>query len=172
MALDPSDLLMVAARNPVDALWAAEEGLGSGAVAAVICELIDSAGRLDLTATRRLALRSEAAGVPACLVMVGARSMQATAARTRWRIASAPSTARPFPRLLGAPVWDVELLKNRDGPCGRRRVGFCPRQRRYVEVAPEPESTGRPAFDRSGGGGARVVDFPLRADPAEPVAAP
>lgn len=97
MGLDPDHVLFVTARSSGDVLWAVEEGLRSPAVGAVVCDFGPASG-LDLTVTRRLALRSERSGIPAYLIVTG--QPEATAARTRWRIEPALSRsvpARPVP---------------------------------------------------------------------------
>lgn len=137
MGLDPGTCLFVHARRSSEVLWAMEEGLRSRALAAVVGEVPREPKALGLTATRRLALRSERAGVPAYLIAAVGPGTGATAARTHWRIAAAPSRdeAAAAAFLLGTPTWTLELLKNRDGPCARRVVGFAPRRGRYLTPA-------------------------------------
>ncbi len=83
---DPDSFLLAAGRSDKEALWAVEEALRSAAVALVVAE-VDTA---DLTATRRLALAARAHDVPAILLRPASR-LGPSAARTRWRIAAAPS---------------------------------------------------------------------------------
>lgn len=110
--LDPGRLLTVAAPRPRDALWCVEEGLRSGAVAAVVAALTEA----SFTATRRLALASEAQGVPAILLMPHRRE-GATAAEARWRVASAPSAPNPYdPKAPGAVRWQARLERSRRAP--------------------------------------------------------
>jgi protein ImuA len=170
MGLDPARILLVDAAHPADVLWAVEEGVGSGAVSAVVGEIHDPSRALDLTATRRIALRSEQSGVPVHLLVTGGAEVGATAARTRWRITAAPSRHdAPAPALLGAPVWRLELLRNRDGPCAERLVGFCPRDRRFFEPAARQRDAGprqaRQAAEERGEAaeGGEVIDLPPRA---------
>lgn len=169
MGLDPARILQVEAGQPADVLWAVEEGLGSGAVRAVVGELHDAGRALDLTASRRIALRSEQARIPAYLLLTGDGGPGATAARTRWRVSPAPSRhAAEAPTLLGAPVWHLEIAKNRDGPCAERLVGFCPQEGRFFEPADPPRRFPARAPARPGEAGARgqdaeVIDLPRRA---------
>jgi protein ImuA len=112
--LDPARLIVVRASKREEALWAAEQGLAApGAV--VICTLGARGKPLDLKATRRLLLFAER-NTSRCLLV---RPLaDASAAWTRWRVASAPSTAEA--RELGAPAFDVELVRSRAGPAGAR----------------------------------------------------
>lgn len=140
----PGNVVFVDAGRGSDVLWAVEEGLRSGAVGAVVCEFGQDAVRLDLTATRRLALRSEQAGVPCYLTALApADGLGPNAARTRWLVAPTPSRSSG---LLGEPAWALELLKNRDGPCGRIAVGFSRSSAGFHEVAASPERRRLQAF--------------------------
>jgi len=104
--------LSLATRPARDALWAAEEAVISGAVSHVIAE-VDVA---DFTATRRLALASERHGVPVTLILPY-RCEGATAAATRWRISTRPSTPNPYdPRAPGRPRWSASLQRCRIAP--------------------------------------------------------
>ena len=78
-----------------DALAAMEEGLRYGVLGGVIGEI----DRLDLTASRRLQLASEKAGLMtwSCAGLQTARNPAKPHRRaSRWRIAAAPSTAQAF----------------------------------------------------------------------------
>ena len=102
-------LILVRARRTVEVLWAMEEGLRSGAPAAVVGE----AEGVSAVAARRLKLAAEAGGV-AGLVLGPERAMAAALpATTRWRVTPAPG-ADAFGG-LGAPRWRVELLRCRGG---------------------------------------------------------
>jgi protein ImuA len=57
--IDPARMILVRPRRDTDALWAMEEGLRCGRVAAVIGEITD----MSLTASRRLQLAAEETGV-------------------------------------------------------------------------------------------------------------
>ncbi|MEM9148356.1 MAG: hypothetical protein AAGC57_19505 [Pseudomonadota bacterium] len=118
MGLDPGRLLTVAAPRPRDALWCIEEGLRSGAVAAVVAALSEA----DFTATRRLTLASEAQAVPAILLMPHRRE-GATAAEARWRLEATPSAPNRYdPKAPGKLRWRAVLERSRRAPwaAGRR----------------------------------------------------
>ena len=105
-----------------DALWALAEALKCRAFAAVIGEFPANAAALDLTATRRLVLAAQQGdGLGLLLRHTGA--VDANAATTRWQVAAAPSQTDAFGG-IGVPAFDLELAKNRFGPCGRWTLGW------------------------------------------------
>lgn len=90
--LDPSRLVVVHAKGGADALWAAEEALKCGAVAAVVVDLWRTR-TYDLVASRRLLLAAAAGGTPAILVPVGAPgAVLSSAAQARFMIAAMPGS--------------------------------------------------------------------------------
>ncbi|MGV8839346.1 MAG: ImuA family protein [Bauldia sp.] len=116
--LDPAKLLIVRARRPEEALWAFEEGLRCTGLAAVLAVIRGSPKALDLTASRRLALRAASVGV-AGLLLRQAGAAEPGAAMTRWRIAPLPAgTMDGFTEGVGRPAFRAELEKNRLGPVG------------------------------------------------------
>ncbi len=120
------ELLHLQVSRPVDVLWAMEQGLGCPGLGAVIGEIWGSAPALDFTATKRLALRSEAHGVPAWLIRRAAPP-ELSAARERWRIGALP--ARPDPddsRAPGTPLWSADLFRARWRAPGRWVAGHDP----------------------------------------------
>lgn len=110
--IDPERLLIVSPKRTEDALWALEEGLRSGALAAVIGHLDDVA----LTPARRLALAAAETRTP-CLLLTHPRSTPAGATATRWRVSPCPSA--PHPLVAGAPGalrFAVSLERCRSAP--------------------------------------------------------
>jgi protein ImuA len=106
-------IIMVDLSRAADVLWAMEDGLRCRALGAVIGEVWGDPAALDFTATKRLALRAEAADVP-CWLIRRAASPNLSAARDRWRIASLASA--PHPHDLGspgAPRWTLDLFRSR-----------------------------------------------------------
>jgi protein ImuA len=110
-------LLLVQAPNEREILWAMEEGLRSGALAAVLGEI----AVLPPTAGRRLQLAAEASGVTALVLRrwrsfaLAERQRPApSVAVTRWRVAAAASRDTGEPG-VGAPLWQVDLLRCRGG---------------------------------------------------------
>ncbi len=109
--LDPARLLVARTPRDRDVLWAAEEGLRSGALAAVIAEL----GTADFTATRRLSLAARE-GLTPMLLLHHQGSDGASAACTRWRIASLAGAGDPYDvHGPGAVRWRLDLLRCRGG---------------------------------------------------------
>ncbi len=114
--LDHRRLIVIAAPKREQALWAAEQALAApGAV--VVCALSGRGKPLPLKATRRLLLFAEKSGARCLLLRPQA---EASAAWTRWRVAPAASLAPA--RELGAPAFELELVRNRAGPAGARFV--------------------------------------------------
>lgn len=123
--LDPARLLLLRAGGDRDVLWALEEGLRAGALAAVVGEVAE----LERTAGRRLQLAAEAGGLP-CFLLQRRRLAGSTngpsAAVTRWRVAplpsdpgpSQPSTAEADRNLPGRPRWRVALQRCRGAAPG------------------------------------------------------
>ncbi|WP_146132759.1 hypothetical protein [Hasllibacter halocynthiae] len=111
-------ILQVRVGHPRDALRAMEEGLGCNALAAVVGEVDGRSPTLDMVATQRLAFRAKATGVPAILLR-GADAAGLSAARARWRLASAPAAAHPHdPAAPGCPRWRAALTRAKGRPPG------------------------------------------------------
>ncbi|MGL4238370.1 ImuA family protein [Tabrizicola sp.] len=109
-----ASLMLMQLSRPVDVMIAAEEGLRCAALAAVVAEIRGDHGAVNFTTMKRLALRSEAAGVPCWLIRQGATA-DLSAARDRWRITTLPSATNPDDtRAPGHPRWQVELFRSRD----------------------------------------------------------
>lgn len=108
-----SILLLDIARS-ADVLIAAEEGLRCKALVAVVAEVWGDPPALTFTATKRLALRAEATGVPCWLVRHGGTA-DLSAARDRWRVASLASALNPDDaKAPGDPRWRIDLFRSRD----------------------------------------------------------
>jgi protein ImuA len=158
--LDPDRLVEAAVATPEDALWAAEEALACRGTAAVVIEIPGNPRVLDLTATRRLALRAAAAGSLGLLARVGG-SGGTTAAVTRWRVGGRAS--RPFadfPEGLGRPAFRLTLEKNRDGRLGDFEIEWNPHDRRFALLpAHSGAAASSPADRPAAADGARVLPF-------------
>jgi len=111
-------LLRIEVSHPRDVLWAMEEGAACAGLGAVVGEIHGNPAVLDFTATKRLALRAEASGVPVWLI----RSHDAqglSAARQRWRIGALPSLRHPHDAgAPGAPQWRADLIRAQGRPPG------------------------------------------------------
>ena len=106
-------VLRVEVSHPRDVLWAMEEGAGCGGLSAVVGEIHGAPEVLSFTATKRLALRAEAAELPVWLIRSGDPGAL-SAARERWRLRSLPAAAHPHnDQAPGAPLWEAELFRAR-----------------------------------------------------------
>jgi len=108
LGFDPGALVLARGRRADDVLWHLEEGLRSGALAAVVGDGIAP----DLTASRRLQLAAEAAQVPAIILLPSGPAPLQSVALTRWHVASRPSHD-------GCPAWNLELQRCRGGAPAR-----------------------------------------------------
>jgi len=109
-------ILHVAVSHPRDVLWAMEEGAACAGLSAVVGEIHGGPAVLDFTATKRLALRSEASGVPVWIIRSGDTG-GLSAARERWRVSSLPSAIHTQnAQAPGTPRWDVDLFRARARP--------------------------------------------------------
>jgi protein ImuA len=114
----PNNCLFVLTRDAKQLLRATVDALRSGSIGALIAETVGNLPELDLTASRRLSLAAEKSGI-ALFLLRGDGGANPSAAETRWRVAAAPSRALPA-QAPGAPVFDLELLRQRSGPSGMR----------------------------------------------------
>ena len=106
-------VLKVEVSHPRDVLWAMEEGAACAGLSAVVGEIHGAPEVLSFTATKRLALRAETAGVPIWLIRSGDHGAL-SAARERWRLSALPSQTHPYnPHAPGAPLWEAELFRAR-----------------------------------------------------------
>ena len=123
LGVDPDRLLIVDAPDSLGVLRAAAEAVACHGVAAVIIAATGKAARLDLTATRRLALAAARSGVTTLLLRSG--TPQPSAATSRWAVAAAASLplacdARSLSGGFapGLPVFALTLLRHRGGIAG------------------------------------------------------
>jgi protein ImuA len=118
--LAPERLILARLREG-DVLWAMEEGLRSGALAAALGEI----GAVTPKASRRLQLACESRGTTGFLLRRWRRADSAARHRdtplatvTRWRVSAVPSLPEGAVPGLGRPRWHVELLRCRGGRTG------------------------------------------------------
>jgi protein ImuA len=115
--LHPGKFLFARCTNPTDALWAMEEALRLGGVAAVVGRRTP---RMSLTASRRLHLAAEKTGTPIFLLRA-AEDTTFSAARSLWCVSPAPSARDRF-GLMTNPRWTVALIRARGGGTGEWMV--------------------------------------------------
>ena len=144
-------LVLACARNAGDLLWAMEEGLRCGSLAAIIGEAWANPRALDFTASKRLAIRAERQGVPVFLLRYNAVP-DLSAARRRWRVRALPSMPHPHDaKAPGAPCWEAELLRARDARPGTWQVRYDRAAHRLDPLPPLRD----PAVEGETAGGAR-----------------
>ncbi|MER2250060.1 damage-inducible mutagenesis protein [Methylorubrum podarium] len=137
VGLHPDRVVYCETWRDAEVLPAMEEGLRHRGLAGVVGELT----RMGLTPSRRLQLAAEGSGVTALVVhrlCAGeAAEPEPSAARTRWRVAPAPSDGpnRRVDRHLGRPRWRLELQRSRGGAPGAWIVEACDAQGRLAVPA-------------------------------------
>ncbi|MFN0024403.1 MAG: hypothetical protein ACKVS5_10950 [Parvularculaceae bacterium] len=119
--LDLGACLIARTRAQIDALWAAEQALTLPG-AFVLCTVAPALKPLELIATRRLFLAAKK--YKSCCVIIRLDAGRASAAQLRWEVSSAPAESSAYG--LGAPAFDVRLVRNRAGPAGQGwRLQWC-----------------------------------------------
>ena len=107
--LDPALILIVQARNALDAAWALEEGLKAQAFIAAL-------GQIEVKApliARRLGLAAQTSRTP-CLLLSGHQGSGLPGTLTRWRVAAERTSAATFDASApGAPAWQLTLERCR-----------------------------------------------------------
>jgi protein ImuA len=166
--LDPRRLIVVRLKAARDALWVFEEGLRCHGLSAVITEIRGHPPLLDLTASRRLALRAREHGVMGMFLrQAGATQAGATqngvnhadASTTRWLVAPRPAAAdADDPAGIGNPAWRLTLERNRTGIPGTFDVEWNHARRtfallasvptEFIDGAPHPLPVAPPPLDR------------------------
>jgi protein ImuA len=121
-------LLVVRAARAAEVLFAMEEALKCRALGAVIAELANDG--IDLTATRRLSLAAREGGAPGLLLHQRA-PLSASAAATRFEVAAAAGARDNFGG-IGRTTFNLSLVKNRRGPCGRWTLGWNHHEQAFV----------------------------------------
>lgn len=116
LGLAAGQLLAVHAPSAAEALWAAEEGLRSPALAAVA---VETAG-LDLTAARRLQLAAETGGTTGLVLRRGAGTdaqgaplLPPGALTSRWQVRALATAAPEGLPGAGGAAWEVALQRCR-----------------------------------------------------------
>ena len=107
--LDPALVLIVQARNGMDAAWALEEGLKARAFTAAL-------GQIEMKTpiiARRLGLAAQTSRTP-CLLLSGHQGNGLPGTLTRWRVAAERSSGAAFDAAApGPPAWHLTLERCR-----------------------------------------------------------
>jgi protein ImuA len=176
LGIDPGRLILVQVHDGAEVLRLLNEALRVRAPDVVVGDLWDDEALTDLSVTRRFNL---AAAKARMLVFLTTPDLSATsAALTRWRVASAPSSVLSFAprRRLGAPALNVELVRNRHGRTGRWILEWSSHDRSFrsadfggvrrgevFPATPLAASLGAPPVDRSGQAVERLAVLPFGA---------
>lgn len=117
--LEPERLVFARTGNDAETLWAMEDGLRCGTLAAAVGTL----AAVSLTESRRLRRAAEASGVTALMLCPSGAGTAPNAATTRWRIGAAGSGGDDagFP----PPVWRIEMFRCRGGRPDTWDVEWC-----------------------------------------------
>ncbi len=116
--LGPDRLTVAVCPNRTECLWAMEEGLRAGVLAAVVSE---PDGAVDLTASRRLQLAAEAGRTTGFVLVRGGRRgrLAPSALASRWRVVPVPALGR------GTGLrWRARLLRCRGGGEGTWEIDW------------------------------------------------
>ena len=111
--VEPDKIIFINTKNTKELLWLIEETLKCQGLAAVVGEVSE----VTFTASRRLQLAVEQSRVTGFLVRNRSRNKVANACSARWKISSGSSIIDSLPG-IGFPVWNIELLKVRNGKPG------------------------------------------------------
>jgi len=112
--LDPARLLFAELPDVGVALWALEEALRSGCLAAVVADGITP----EATPARRLQLAAETGGTPALLLLPETTGQGTSVALTRWRVTAESDAAGETDPGVFRCRWRVALLRCRGGAPG------------------------------------------------------
>lgn len=93
--VDPGRLIIGRMPKITDVLWAVEEAVASSGVAAVIADIYRSHKSLDFTVSRRLHLRTQAAGASVFMLRYG-QEREVSAAACRWHVSPYASQRQPY----------------------------------------------------------------------------
>jgi len=120
--VQPDQVLFVRVKDTRQALWVIEEGLKCESLSAVVGEVRD----LTFTESRRLQLAVEKSHVTGFIHRSIRGQAGNVACVSRWEVTPVATDASDIPG-VGAPVWNVELSKIRNGKPGSWRVQWTPR---------------------------------------------
>ncbi len=130
LGIDPACLLLLSVATADDALRAANDALSCAALGAVVIEIPGHPKILDMTASRRLSLLAAQSQVTVFLLRLAAQPSFNTA-QTRWLVRGAAS---PQPSEgWGRPVFQVELIRNRQGQTGEWKMEWNGDERSFRE---------------------------------------
>ena len=112
--VDPDRVIFIDVKREKDVLWAMEEALKCGGLAAVIAEVRE----VSFAQSRRLQLAVEGSKVTGFLFRNDPRKLTSTTCVARWQVTPLPSELSGELPGVGFPRWQVELLRVRNGSPG------------------------------------------------------
>ena len=129
LGLDPGRVIFTKTADDKQTLWAIEEALRANALTAV-AGVLDA---LDLKTSQRLQFTARETGLP-LLILRAAKTLEASAATTRWRVGAAEAARDRFGRVTGWR-WRLRLERCRNGRGGVWVVEFDHVAHRFSLVA-------------------------------------
>ena len=118
VGLDPSRVIFTETADDKQSLWVIEEALRSSALTAV-AGVLDT---LDLKTSQRLQFSARETGLP-LLILRSSKTLEASAATTRWRVGAAEAARDRFD-LVTHWRWRLQLERCRNGRGGEWLVEF------------------------------------------------
>lgn len=119
--VNPDRIIFIDLVHEKELLWAMEEALKCGSLAAVVAEI----NELNITESRRLQLTVEKSRVTGFILRSNTRKPSITACVARWKITPLPSELEDGMPGVGYPRWNVELSKVRNGNPGSWKIEWC-----------------------------------------------
>ncbi|MCD0488873.1 Error-prone repair protein ImuA [Pedobacter sp. MC2016-14] len=116
--LSPDRIIFIDVKKEKDVLWAMEEALKCGGLAAVIADVRE----VSLIQSRRLQLAAEQSKVTGFMLRSDPRKYSTTSCVARWKISPVASEFEDGMPGIGYPRWRVELLKLRNGNPGNWEI--------------------------------------------------
>lgn len=158
----PGNFIFSIIPNAKELLKAAVDGLRSNALGIVVIETYGRFSELDMIASRRLVLAAEKSETPLFMLRADTEPTS-SAAETRWRIASGLSQPLPA-NAPGAPVFEIELLRQRSGPSGKSwQLEWDNDRRAFIEATASGSLVSAPLRRPAAAAGAEPVRLDQRA---------
>jgi protein ImuA len=111
--IDPHKIIFIQCQKQKEILWTIEEALKCDCISAVVGEI----NEISFTESRRLQLATEQSKVTGFLIRNNPKNLS-TACVTRWSVKPLSTEKESALPGIGYPVWNVELLKIRNGKPG------------------------------------------------------
>jgi protein ImuA len=126
--IDPDRVIFIDSTREKDLLWAVEEALKCGALAAVVGELKE----ISFTESRRLQLAVEQSRVTGLMHHFSPRNVTATASVCRWEVTPVAGQQEIGLPGVGDSCWNVTLQRVRNGKPGAWLIAWSAGRFRHV----------------------------------------